>query len=128
MSKNLTQLGYDISSFFNISYEDAMQKLQSGVSGELEPLRRLGYDLSQARLQAVALSLGIDRSVNSMTQAEKAQLRYYAIMTQVTTAQGDMARTLEAPANQLRILKAQATQAARALGNVFIPALNAILP
>lgn len=128
MSQNLTQLGYDLSSFFNISIEDAMQKLQSGISGELEPLRRLGYDLSQARLEQTALNLGIKESVASMTQAEKAELRYYAIMTQVTTAQGDMARTLEAPANQLRILQAQLTQAARAIGNIFIPALNAILP
>lgn len=128
MSQNLTQLGYDISSFFNISIEDAMQKLQSGISGELEPLRRLGYDLSQARLKQTALNLGIKESVVNMTQAEKAELRYYAIMTQVTTAQGDMARTLEAPANQLRILQAQLTQAARAIGNIFIPALNAILP
>ena len=128
MSQNLTQLGYDISSFFNVSVEDAMQKLQSGISGELEPLRRLGYDLSQARLEQTALNLGIKESVANMTQAEKAELRYYAIMTQVTTAQGDMARTLEAPANQLRILQAQLTQAARAIGNIFIPALNAILP
>ena len=128
MSQNLTQLGYDISSFFNISIEDAMQKLQSGISGELEPLRRLGYDLSQARLEQTALNLGIKESVANMTQVEKAELRYYAIMTQVTTAQGDMARTLEAPANQLRILQAQLTQAARAIGNIFIPALNAILP
>ena len=128
MSQNLTQLGYDISSFFNISIEDAMQKLQSGISGELEPLRRLGYDLSQARLEQTALNLGIKESVANMTQAEKAELRYYAIMTQVTTAQGDMARTLEAPANQLRILQAQLTQVARAIGNIFIPALNAILP
>lgn len=128
MSQQLTQLGYDISSFFNIPVEDAMRKLQSGVSGELEPLRRLGYDLSQAKLEATALSLGIDKAVSSMTQAEKAELRYYAIMNQVTTAQGDMARTLDAPANQLRILEAQISQAARALGNIFIPALNAILP
>lgn len=128
MSQNLTQLGYDISSFFNISIEDAMQKLQSGISGELEPLRRLGYDLSQARLEQTAMNLGIKESVANMTQAEKAELRYYAIMTQVTTTQGDMARTLEAPANQLRILQAQLTQAARAIGNIFIPALNAILP
>lgn len=128
MSQNLTQLGYDISSFFNISIEDAMQKLQSGISGELEPLRRLGYDLSRARLEQTALNLGIKESVANMTQAEKAELRYYAIMTQVTTAQGDMARTLEAPANQLRILQVQLTQAARAIGNIFIPALNAILP
>lgn len=128
MSQNLTQLGYDISSFFNISYEESMQKLQSGISGELEPLRRLGYDLSEARLSAIALSLGIDKSVQSMTQAEKAQLRYYAIMTQVTTAQGDMARTLESPANQMRIFQAAVTQTARALGNVLIPAINAVLP
>lgn len=128
MSQQLTQLGYDLSSFFNISVEDAMQKLQSGLSGELEPLRRLGYDLSQAKLQAVALSLGIDKTFNSMTQAEKSQLRYYAIMTQVTKAHGDMARTLDAPANQLRVFKAQAEQAARSLGNIFIPALNKVLP
>ena len=107
MSKNLTQLGYDISSFFNIS---------------------LGYDLSVARLQQEALNLGIEKSVSAMTQAEKSQLRYYAIMTQVTVAQGDMARTLNAPANQLRVLQAQVTQCARALGNIFIPALNAVLP
>ena len=128
MSKNLTQLGYDLSSFFNISYEDSMQKLQSGIAGELEPLRRLGFDLSIARLQQEAYNLGINQSVNSMTQAEKAQLRYHAILTQVTVAQGDMARTIDAPANQLRIFKAQITQAARAIGNMFIPMLQAILP
>lgn len=128
MSKNLTQLTYDLTSFFNISTSDAFQKLESGISGELEPLRRLGYDLSVARLQQEAYNLGIDKSVMSMTQAEKAELRYYAIMTQVTNAQGDMARTLEAPANQLRILQAQVKQATRALGNLFLPVLKAILP
>ena len=128
MSKNLTQLGYDLASFFNIPVEESMQKIQSGISGELEPLRRLGYDLSQARLQQTALNLGITESFSAMTQAEKAELRYYAIMTQVTTAQGDMARSLEAPANQLRILQAQVTMASRAIGNVFIPVLNLIIP
>ena len=128
MSKNLTQLGYDISSFFNISTEDAMLKLQSGLAGELEPLRRIGYDLSVARLQQEAYTLGIKKKVSAMTQAEKAELRYHAILTQVTTAQGDMARTLNAPANQLRVLKAQVEMAGRAIGNIFIPALNAILP
>lgn len=128
MSTNLTRLGYDLSSFFNISYEDAMEKLQSGLAGELEPLRRIGYDLSQARLEAIALELGIDKAVSSMTQAEKAELRYYAIMTQVTKAQGDMARTLNDPANQLRVLRAQLELAAQAIGSIFIPALNAVLP
>ena len=128
MSKNLTQLGYDLASFYNMDVDDAMTKLKSGLAGELEPLRAIGYDLSQAKLEATATALGITKSVSAMTQAEKAQLRYYAIMTQVTQAQGDMARTLEDPANQVRVFKAQMSMAAREIGNVFIPALNAILP
>lgn len=128
MSKNLTQLGYDISSFYNISVSDAMTKLQSGMAGELEPLRRLGYDLSVARLQQEAYALGIDKSITAMTQAEKSMLRYHAIMSQVTEVQGDMARTLESPANQTRILKAQIQQLSRAIGNIFIPLLNKMLP
>ena len=128
MSQNLTQLAYDLASFGNIPFEEAFQKLQSGIAGELEPLRRLGYDLSVARLQQEAYTLGIEKSVSAMTQAEKAELRYYAIMTQVTDAHNDMARTLDAPANQLRILKAQFQQCARAIGNLFLPMLKAILP
>ena len=128
MSKNLTQLGYDISSFYNIPFENSMGKLQSGIAGELEPLRRLGYDLSVARLQQEAYTLGINKKISAMTQAEKSELRYYAIMTQVTAAQGDMARTLDAPANQLRVLSAQLNLAARALGNLFLPVLKMILP
>lgn len=128
MSKNLTQLGYDIASFYNIDFSSAMQKVQSGIAGELEPLRRLGYDLSVARLQQEALNLGITKSVSAMTQAEKAQLRYYAMMTQVTQVQGDMARTLENPTNMLRVLKAQLEQVARAIGNLFIPILTKVLP
>lgn len=128
MSKNLTQLGYDLASFYNIDFESAMQKVQSGISGELEPLRRLGYDLSVARLEQERLNLGIDKSVSSMTQAEKSQLRYYAMMTQVTQVQGDMARTLENPANMLRVLRAELEQSARAVGNIFIPILTKVLP
>ena len=128
MSKNLTQLGYDLSSFYNINVQDAMLKLQSGLAGELEPLRRLGYDLSVARLQQEAYALGIEKSITSMTQAEKSMLRYHAIMTQVTEVQGDMARTLESPANQTRILKAQIDQLTRSIGNTLIPLVNALLP
>lgn len=128
MSKNLTQLGYDLASFYNISFTDAMQKVQSGIAGELEPLRRLGYDLSVARLEQERLNLGIDKSVSSMTQAEKSQLRYYAMLTQVTKVQGDMARTIDQPANMLRVLKAELEQASRAIGNLFIPILTKTLP
>lgn len=91
-------------------------------------VRAVGYDLSQAKLEAIALSLGIDKTIASMTQAEKSQLRYYAIMTQVTQVQGDMARTLEFPANQLRIFASATEQAARAIGNIFIPVINKALP
>ncbi len=128
MSKNLTQLGYDLSSYYNNDISETMQKLKSGISGELEPLRNLGYDLSQAKLESIALSLGIDKSVSSMTQAEKSMLRYHAIMTQVTQVQGDMARTLHSPANQLRILKEQVTMLAQAIGTLLIPLLNQLLP
>ena len=128
MSQNLTQLAYDLSSFYNIDVETAMQKLKSGMAGELEPLRAIGYDLSQAKLEATAAALGIDKSVSSMTQAEKSMLRYYAIMTQVTTSHGDMAKTLEQPANQLRILKAQLEMLGREIGNVFMPLLQTVLP
>ena len=151
MSKNLTQLGYDLSAFYNLSFEETMQKVRSGISGELEPLRNLGYDLSAARLQqemddlseaaknlSVDLSdtyleqervnLGINKSVSSMNQAEKAQLRYHAMMTQLTTVQGAMARELDSPINQLRILRSQLEQASQAFGNLFIPILNKVLP
>lgn len=128
MSQNLTQLAYDLASFYNISTEDAFQKIQSGLAGEIEPMRRLGYDLSNAALEQIALSKGIDKTVSSMTQAEKAQLRYYAIMTQVTQVHGDLARTIDSPANQLRRLKTAVTEAARALGNLFIPLLNTVIP
>jgi uncharacterized protein YoxC len=128
MSQQITQLGYDLSSFYNTGFEDSFQKLQSGLAGELEPLRRFGYDLSVARLQQEAYTLGIDKSVSSMTQAEKVMLRYHAIMTQVTVTHGDLARTIQNPANQFKILNAQITLAKRALGNVLIPIINAALP
>ena len=128
MSQQLTQLGYDIASFHDVSYSDAMLKLQSGLAGELEPLRRIGYDLSVARLQQEAYTLGINKKISAMTQAEKAELRYYTIIKQSTLAQGDMARTLEDPANQLRIFKAQVEQTARSIGSLFIPVLMKVLP
>lgn len=128
MSKNLTQLGYDISSFYNIGIEEAMEKLQSGLAGEIEPLRRLGYAIDQASLEQVALNHGIAESVSTMSQAEKSQLRYIAIMEQSTNAMGDLSRTIQTPANAMRILNQQITQLSRALGNLLIPLLQQIIP
>jgi phage-related protein len=128
MSKSLTQVGYDLSSLFNISIEDSMQKVQSGIAGELEPLRRLGFALDQATLQQIAYDNGIKQNIATMTQAQKSQLRFIAIMDQSKKAQGDMARTIMSPANALRILGQQITQLKRALGNIFIPMLQVALP
>lgn len=128
MSKNLTQLAYDISSFYNIDVDSAIEKVRSGFSGQIRPVRDLGYDLSQARLEAIALSLGIDEEVKSMTQAEKSQLRYIALMTQLTEVQGDLSRTLDSPINQMRLLNAQVEQMLRSIGMTLLPILNKVLP
>ena len=105
-----------------------MEKLQSGLAGEIEPLRRLGYAIDQASLEQVALNHGITDSVLSMSQAEKSQLRYIAIMEQSTNAMGDLSRTIQTPANAMRILNQQITQLSRALGNLLIPLLQQIIP
>lgn len=128
MSKNLTQLSYDMSSFLNIPVEQAMQKIKSGFSGEIEPMRAVGIALDQATLQETAYRLGIDKSISTMTRAQKTQLLYYQIMTKTQKMQGDMARTLIQPANAIRILKEQFTLLARAVGNIVIPILMKVIP
>lgn len=128
MSKNLTQIGYDISSFYNISIEDAMQKVESGIAGEIEPLRRLGYAIDVATLQEVAYKHGIDAKVNSMNQAAKSQLRYVAIMEQSGNVMGDMARTIITPANSMRILAQQSNMLVRAIGNIASVIAVKIIP
>nr|DAN94845.1 MAG TPA: minor tail protein [Caudoviricetes sp.] len=71
-----------------------MQKLESAISGELEPIRRLGYATDAATLQQVAYNHGINQNINSMNQAQKSQLRYLAIMEQSKNVMGDLARTV----------------------------------
>ena len=128
MSKNLTQLSYDMSSFLNIPIDEAMQKIKSGFSGEIEPMRAVGVALDEASLQETAYALGIDKKVSAMTRAQKTELLYYQIMTRTTQMQGDMARTLIQPANALRVLKQEFTQLGRAIGNIFIPILMSVIP
>ena len=128
MSQNLAQLGYDLASFYNSDVDTAMQKLQSGLAGELEPLRRWGFALDQITLQETARAHGIQMSIREMNQAQKAQIRYIAIMEQSINAQHDMARTLTTPANAMRVLNQQITLLGRSIGNILIPMLSAILP
>ena len=128
MSQNLTQLTYDLASFKNLSFETAFRKIQSGISGELEPLRNVGVALSQATLQHLAYSLGIQKNIKDMSEAEKAQLRYIQIMRSSSEWQTDMARTLMSPANAIRVIKQQFTLLARAIGHVLIPILMMAIP
>jgi hypothetical protein len=128
MSKNLTQLGYDLSSLWNVNFQTAMDKLQSGIVGQTKAVRAFGLDVTDAAISETALMYGITKSTDAMSQAEKMQLRYITMLRQSTLAQGDLARTLESPQNQLRIFKSQLQQTARALGNIFIPIINAVLP
>lgn len=128
MSKNLTQLSYDIAAFDGIPIEDAMKKLKSGISGELEPMRAIGIALDQATLQQTAYRLGIEKSVTSMTRLEKTQLLYYQIMVATESRQGYFAKALLTPAIAIQILKNQFTQLTRAIGNVFLPLLMQAVP
>ena len=128
LSKSLTQLGYDLSSLKNIPISEAFTKIRSAMAGELEPMLQLGVDISQARLQQELLALGFNRQVSTLSQADKATLRYIAILKQTTDAQGDFARTLSSPANMIRILKAQLSGLARDVGSLLYPAMKSILP
>ena len=130
MSKNLTQLSYDLSSIYNTDVETAFDKLSSAMSGQVKGLREFGIDTTVATLQEYALSKGIDKSVRSMSQAEKSMLRYNYIMEQSRDLGywNDMAKTIITPANSLRILTAQITQMKRAFGNIISVLVTQIIP
>lgn len=128
LSKNLTQLAYDEGSYWNKDVAETFTAMSSAISGEIEPIRRLGVDLSQARLQQELLALGFNKQVSSLSQADKAVLRYIAIMKQTSNVQGNLAQTIQSPANQIKILKAQLDMLAKSVGSLLYPAMKSILP
>ena len=128
MSKNLTQLVYDLASFKNLDIETSFRKIQSAMSGEIEPLRNVGVALSQNTLQELANSMGIEQRVATMNEASKAQLRYIQILQSTTEWQGDMGRTLISPANAIRVLQQQFALLGRAIGRMFIPFVMKAIP
>lgn len=128
LSKNLTQLAYDEGSYWNKDVAETFTAMSSAISGEIEPIRRLGIDLSQARLQQELLALGFNKQVSSLSQADKAVLRYIAIMKQTANVQGNLAQTIQSPANQIKILKAQLDMLAKSVGSLLYPAMKSILP
>lgn len=128
LSENLTKLTYDLASLYNTDFSTMYSKLQSGLVGQTKPLRSVGVDVTMQTLQPTLYSLNINKKVSELTQAQKVMLRYIEILRQTTSAQGDMARTIEAPANQIRILKDQWTELTMWLGTFFIGALSKVLP
>lgn len=128
LSKNLTQLAYDESSYWNKDVAETFTAMSSAISGEIEPIRRLGVDLSQARLKQELLALGFNKQVSSLSQADKAVLRYIAIMKQTANVQGNLAQTIQSPANQIKILKDQLDMLAKSVGSLLYPAMKSILP
>lgn len=127
MSTSLVQLASDLASFNNANPEDVLQALRSGLSGEVEPLKKFGIAMNEATLKAKAMELGMGDNLQELTEAQKLQLRYALILDQTTTAQGDFARTADGLANSTRIAKAQLTDAAAALGTQLLPyALQAV--
>lgn len=124
LAKNWTKLNYDLSSFYNIGFEEANTKLMAGLVGETEPLRRIGIILTENNLAITANNLGIEKSIRNMTEAEKIQLRYLTALDQTTNAQGDFARTFDQTANQIRIFEEQFSVLMREIGHMLIPVVE----
>ena len=127
MSTTLTGLAGDLASFYNLSSDEAFSKLRSGISGETEPLKQLGINMSVANLEAYALSKGITTAYNSMTQMEQATLRYNYLLDTTKDAQGDFARTSDSWANQVKVLSMQFDSLKASIGQGLIMALTPVI-
>lgn len=128
MSKTLTQLAIDTSSLYNIDVEDTVSILQSALAGQTKPARRLGGDITQSTLQLTMDTAGLDRTIESLTYAEKRLVIVASLLNQTQQSFGDWGRTIESVANQMRIFQQQTERLTRAIGNVFFPVLKIILP
>lgn len=130
MSTDLAGLAGDMASFYNLDYDTAFEKIRSGISGETEPLKALGINMSVANLNAYALSKGLTKTYDAMTQAEQATLRYQYILDATTDAQGDFARTNDEYANAVRLLETNLDSFKASVGqgllDIVTPAINAI--
>lgn len=128
LSENLTLMAGDISSLYNITFDQASQKLTSALTGQTKAIRSLGADITQASLQQQLYNMGINESISNMNRAEKTLLIYLSLNQQLANSQGDLAKTLISPANQMKVLSEQVQRLARALGNILLPIIAKILP
>lgn len=127
MSKDMVGLAGDMASFYNLDLETAFEKIRSGISGETEPLKQLGINMSVANLEAYALSQGIKTSYNEMSQAEQVMLRYNYLMSTTADAQGDFARTQDSYANQTRLLSESWLEFTGIMAEQLLPVLTTIV-
>lgn len=128
MSKGISLLSEDMASFYNLDSSEAFNKLRAGLTGETEPLKALGILVDENTVKQVAYSEGIAENGAELTQQQKVLARYVAILKQTGNAQGDLARTIDSPANQLRLLKNQVSQLGLAFSNFLMPIISAVLP
>lgn len=128
MSKGISLLSEDMASFYNLDSSEAFNKLRAGLTGETEPLKALGILVDENTVKQVAYSEGIAQNGAELTQQQKVLARYVAILKQTGNAQGDLARTIDSPANQLRLLKNQVSQLGLAFSNFLMPMISAVLP
>lgn len=127
MSMKMTELAGDMASFYNLSGDMAFEKIKSGISGETEPLKALGINMSDANLQAYAYATGINKLTKDMSQAEKVQLRYNYLMSVTKDAQGDFARTSDSFSNQTKLLAENWKAFMGELASNVLPILGKIL-
>ena len=127
MSIKMASLAGDMASFYNLDTDEAFAKIRSGISGETEPLKQLGINLSVANLEQFALTQGIKKSYNAMTQQEQALLRYNYLLSVTSDAQGDFARTSDSWANQVRILQLRFDSLKATIGQGLINVLTPVI-
>ena len=128
MSLGLTKMSVDLSSLFNMPIDTVMQNIQSGMQGMTRAVRKYGIDIRVSTIQQEALLLGMEESVLTMSEANRQGLRYLTMLKQTSKATGDFAKTIESPANQLRIMQEQVSQLARAVGNLLLGAFARVMP
>ena len=128
LGKGIALLSNDIASFYNISAESAFEKIQSAMAGMPRPLQELGIMVRDSEVKQVAYANGIARTGDELNTTQKAMATYLAILQRTSNAQGDLARTINSPANQFRMLKTSVKDLAVAIGTMFQPLLQVVLP
>lgn len=127
MSQTFAKLAQDLGSFYNTDTQTAIEKLRSGLSGESEPLGDFGVFLTEASVQAKAMEMGLSGVGNELTEQEKILARYQLILEATTNAQGDVARTGDGTANQIRKAQAAFEELQVVIGTKLLPVITPLI-